>query len=226
MQLVWQALFLFYYGCKAFIKKYTQPICIAVFLFIFFHCLVGHKEERFLFPIFNALPIIVGWGLPDLFSYYERCRKWIAALIKTALIITIVLNTAVLILFAFIPYSQSVYFTSQLKNRFNDKPTTIYYLFRTPYETPGGSPIIFYKTCAENLDLKKITYIDSVRSLTGKDIFIAATYNDIKQRKLLFDSLGYKPAMYSSKLLWSINRFLDSKKINTINDIWVLYRKE
>jgi hypothetical protein len=31
--------------------------------------------------------------------------------------------------------------------------------------------------------------------------------------------------MYSSKTLWDINRFLLSKKISTINDIWVLYRK-
>jgi hypothetical protein len=26
-------------------------------------------------------------------------------------------------------------------------------------------------------------------------------------------------------MLWEINEFLDSKKINTINDIWVLYKK-
>jgi len=32
--------------------------------------------------------------------------------------------------------------------------------------------------------------------------------------------------MYSSNLLWSINEYLASKKINTINDIWVLYKKQ
>ena len=220
------SLILFYYGCKAIIKKYRQPVCIAVFLFIFFHCLIGHKEERFLFPIFNALPIVVGFGLPYLFDYYERCKRWIASVIKLALIITIILNTAVLVLFAAIPYSQSVYFTSQLKKEFADKPATLYYLLRSPYTTPSGSPLVFYKKGAANLELKKITYIDSVRSLTGKDIFIAVTYNDLKQGRPMLDSLGYKPIMYSSKLLWNINEFLHSKKINTINDIWVLYKKE
>src|SRR5205085_3797653 len=112
------SLVLFYYGCKAIIKKYTQPVCIAVFLFIFFHCLVGHKEERFLFPVFNALPIVIGFALPDLFDYYHKCKKWIASLIRFALVITIVLNTVVLILFAVIPYSQSVHFTSKLKKEF------------------------------------------------------------------------------------------------------------
>ena len=142
------------------------------------------------------------------------------------MIITIVLNTAVLILFAFIPYSQSVHFTSKLKNEFENKPAVVYYLFRSPFETPDGSPLIFYKKAFNTLELKKITNADSVRSLTGNDIFIAATYNDIKQSKLSFDSLGYKPVMYSTKLLWNINEFLNSKKINTINDIWVLYKKE
>ena len=220
------SLILFYYGCKGLIKKYKHPICIAVFFFIFFHCLVGHKEERFLFPIFNALPIVVGFGLPYLFNYYENCKRWIASLIKVALIITIVLNTAVLILFAFIPYSQSVYFTSQLKNKFKTDHAIVYYLFRSPYTTPGGSPLVFYRKAAGNLELKKITYIDSVRSLSGKDVFIAVTYNDLKQGRPMLDSLGYKPVMYSSKFLWNINEFLHSKKINTINDIWVLYRKE
>ena len=155
------SLILFYYGCKAIVKKYRQPVCIAVLLFIVSHCLVAHKEERFLFPVFNALPLVVGFGLPYLFDYYERCRKWIAVLFTTALIITIVLNTAVLILFAIIPYSQSVYFTSQLKNEFNGQPVTIYYLFRSPYTTPGGSPLVFYKKEARNLELKKVTYMEA-----------------------------------------------------------------
>jgi phosphatidylinositol glycan class B len=220
------SLILFYYGCKAVIKRFREPIVLAVFLFIFFHCLVGHKEERFLFPVFNALPIVIGFALPDLFDYYSRCKKWIASLIRLALIITIILNTAVLILFAAIPYSQSVHFTSKLKKEFDRRPSTVYYLLRSPFETPGGSPLIFYKRSFNNLDLKKITYADSVRSLLGDNIYLAVTYNDLKQGRPMLDSLGYKPVLYSSKLLWNINEFLASKKINTINDIWVLYKKD
>jgi len=220
------SLVLFYYGCKAIIKKYTQPVVLSVFLFIFFHCLVGHKEERFLFPIFNALPIVVGFGLPYLFKYYDTTRKWIRSVFKIALIITIVLNTALLILFAAIPYSQSVYFTSQLQKEFSGKSATVYYLQRSPYATPGGSPLVFYKNGAENLQMKKITFIDSIRSINANDIYFAVTYNDLKEGRAMLDSLGYKPVIYSSKLLWNINEFLHSKKINTINDIWVLYRKE
>lgn len=219
------SLVLFYYGCKAIIKQWRQPIVLGVFLFIFFHCLVGHKEERFLFPVFNALPIVIGFGLPYLFEYYQKCRRWIAGLIKAALITTIVLNTAVLILFAFIPYSQSVYFTSQLKNKFAGQPARIYYLMRSPYATPGGSPLVFYKNGAKNLQMEKISNIDTVQRIFGNDIYLAVTYNDLKDGRQLLDSLGYKPVIYSSSVLWNINEFLHSKRINTINDIWVLYKK-
>jgi len=172
------------------------------------------------------LPIVVGFGLPYLFEYYEKCKRWIAVLIKTALFITIILNTTVLLLFAAIPYSQSVHFTSQLKNRLADKETTVYYLYRSPYTTPGGSPYVFYKQGAPRMRLERVTYIDSVRSLAGKDVLLAVTYNDLKDGRSMLDSLGFKPVFYSSALLWNLNEFLHSKKINTINDIWVLYKKE
>jgi GPI mannosyltransferase 3 len=221
------SLILFYQGIKTYFKKYNHPVFIPVLLFIIGHCLIGHKEERFLYPIFSALPIIVGYGLPDLINYYKTCKRWIASFIKVMLIITIVINTILLILFTSIPYSQTIYFSKVLKNRFEDKPTTIYCLYRTPFETMSGVPMVFYRKGAKNLDLKYISNIDTVRSLTGNEIFVATTFNESKFRRGLFDSLGYKPVMYSSKLLWNINGFLQSKKIkNTINDVWVLYRKE
>jgi hypothetical protein len=147
-------------------------------------------------------------------------------LFKTAFIVTVVLNTAVLILFAAIPYSQSVHFTGQLRKTFGDQPATVYYLFRSPYTTPAGSPLVFYKKAVPKLQLQKITYIDSVRSLPVNGTYLAVTYNDLKDGMKILDSLGYKPQFYSSNLLWNLNEFLRSKKINTINDIWVLYKKE
>jgi phosphatidylinositol glycan class B len=219
------SIILFYYGIKIYFKKYDHPVFIPVLLFIIGHCLIGHKEERFLYPIFSALPIIVGYSLPDLVNYYHTCKRWISTFIKVTLIITIVINTIVLILFTSIPYSQTIYFSKVLKNKFEDKPTVVYCLYRTPFETMSGIPMVFYRKGAKSLDLKKITYIDSVRNLSGTEIFIATTYNESKLRRGLFDSLGYKPVMYSSRLLWDINEFLDSKKIHTVNDIWVLYKK-
>jgi len=220
------SLILFYYAIKTYFKKYNHPVFIPVLLFIIGHCFIGHKEERFLYPVFSALPLIVGFGLPDLINYYRACKNWIASFIKVLLIITIILNTIVLILFTAIPYSQTIYFSKVLKNKFEDKPATIYCLVRTPFETMSGIPMVFYRKGAKNLQLRVIGVIDSVRSVTGSEIYIATTYNESRQRRPLLDSLGYKPVLYSSKLLWNINEFLNSKKINTINDIWILYKKK
>ena len=218
---------LLYYSIKTFfIKYYKHPVFISVFLFIIGHSIIGHKEERFLYPIFSALPLIAGWSLPGLFNYYENCKKWRAYLIKAALILTIVVNTVLLLLFTFIPYAQTVDFGHSLKKKFGNTPVTIYCLYRTPYETMSGVPMIFYQNGVKNLDLRKVHSPDSLRYLTDKGTYIATTYNEIKPNLSMMDSLGYKPVAYSSKILWSINRFLHSKKKPTVNDAWVLYKKE
>ncbi len=131
----------------------------------------------------------------------------------------------VLLLFTFTPYSQTVYFSYSLK-KINANKTSVYCLARTPLETESGLPMVFYQKGIENIDFKKISINDSVRYLKGNNILIATTFNQIKDNQLLLDSLGYKPILYSSKMLWDLNEYLDSKQINTINDIWILYKKE
>src|SRR5258708_2354188 len=222
------SILLLYYGIKASFKKYSQPLSITVFFFIVGHCLISHKEERFLFPILNILPVLIGWGLSDFANYYEHCKKWIAQLIKGTLIFSGGINIIVLCLLFFTPYSQMIHFSSVLKNRFKG-PVTIYCVPRTPFETESGLPLVFYRKAVPNLHFKKISTNDSVQyintDMTG-DTYLATTYNQILDNLPMIDSLGYKPVAYSSAMLWDINKFLHSKGINTINDIWVLYKKK
>ena len=220
------SLILFYYSIKTLFKKFRHPVFITVLLFIIGHSIIGHKEERFLYPVFSALPLVVGWSLPNLINYYTTCKKWIARLIKAALIITIVVNTVLLLLFTFIPYAQTVDFGRSLKKRFDDKRVTIYCLYRTPFETMSAVPMVFYQNGVKNLNLKKISTPDSLRYLTATDTYIATTFNEIKPNLSMMDSLGYKPVAFSSTILWNINRFLHANKKSTVNDAWVLYKKE
>ncbi len=37
--------------------------------------------------------------------------------------------------------------------------------------------------------------------------------------------MGLQPVMHSSDLLWGVNELLHAKNVNTINEIWVLYKK-
>ena len=216
---------LFYYGIKAFFKKYDHILVLPVVFFIAAHLMIGHKEDRFLFPILNILPIIIGFVLSDLIGYIKTGKKWITYSIKIILFISIFLNTALLVLLTITPYSQTVHFSYKLKKQFKMEEVAVYCLPRTPWETESGGPMVFYQKGIGNIKLKKIFNKDSIRYLANAH-FIAATFNDLKAEKPMLDSLGYKPILYSSKLLWSINEYLSTKKINSINDIWILYKKD
>jgi phosphatidylinositol glycan class B len=214
---------LIWYGLKGCFKKYNHPLVLSVLVFIIGHCMVGHKEERFLFPVFNALPIIIGWGLDDFIEYYNSCKKWVRGLVKAMLVFSISLDLILLALFTITPYSQTVYFSSLIKKAFNNQDQTIYCLSRTPLETESRLPLVFYAT-GMNVTFKKILTNDSLRYLKHAT-YVATTFTQVQDNPLMMDSLGYQPVFYSSKMLWEINEYLDSKKINTINDIWVLYKK-
>jgi phosphatidylinositol glycan class B len=210
----------------AYFKKFSHPIFLSTLLFIVGHSFIGHKEERFLFPIFGALPLLAGWSLPYLINFYQHSKRWLAGLIRVLFIITIIVNFILLGLFTIIPYSQSVYFGYKLKKKFIDSGTVIFCLYRTPYETVSGVPMTFYQKAIKGFSLKKVYSPDSLRQLTASGMYIATTYNEIKPRMQMLDSLGYKPVDFSSPILWKINRFLQSKGKPTVNDSWVLYRKE
>ncbi len=216
----------FYYNLKTFIRnKFFNPIFLSVIIFVIAHSVVGHKEERFIFPVLNVLPLMIGWSVADLVSYYERAGVWIKRIFQSLMGFTIALNILLLIVLTLVPFSQTVEFSYRLKNKFNIDPVVLNGIGQLPFETPSGNPMVFYKNGAKNITQHKIT-IDSIGSLTENPEYITATYNDIKEQKLLLDSLGYKPVLHSSDFLWGLNEWLHKKNINTINEIWVLYQKQ
>ncbi|QJD79495.1 glycosyltransferase family protein [Spirosoma rhododendri] len=219
------SLVLFYYSLKSSPAHLRQPLLWVVAFFVLGHCLVGHKEERFLFPVINAMPIIAGWGLPAFSAYYQRASAGIRLTIRGVIYVSVALNVLILVLFLILnPYYQLIEFGRKLNNRFSGETATIYCLHRTPFETESHLPLTFYRKSVPNLTLVPVQTIDSVRYLNHA--WLATTYNDAKGRMGLLDSLGYKPQLYSSTPLWQVNTRLDANKANTINEIWVLYRKE
>jgi len=216
------AVLLFYYGKISF-QQFKNPLVLTVFFLIAGHFLIGHKEERFMFPAINILPFIIGFGLPAILKSYHNNKTW-RNIFKPVIIFSAVLNIFLLIAIIFIPYGQTVTFANKLNYQFTNQPTDIYCLARTPLETESNLPLIFYRNNS-SVRYVKINTNDSLRYLKPAPVWLAATYNQIKPDKKMIDSLGYKPVAFSSQWLWNINVFLDEKKVNTINDIWVLYRK-
>jgi len=219
------SILLFWYLVKSLFRNYRNPVLLSVVFFIAGHLFVPHKEERFLYPIFSALPLLIGWSLPEFIQYYNRCRRWIAVLIRVTLLLSVMINTVLLALFIITPYSQTVYFGQKLRAEFRKQPVEIHCLRRTPYETLSSIPMTFYSRSYKNIVFIKSGSPDSLLAHTDNKEFLTATYNELKPCLGRIDSLGYKPVLYSSGFLWKVNRFLHARKGPTINDIWVLYRK-
>lgn len=217
---------LMYAGFKrAFLQRPVHPLALSVAFFLLGHCLIAHKEERFLFPVLNVLPVIIGWGLPGLLDWWRRQRKGMRLLFGGMAYFSIGLNAVLLVLLMRTPYSQALYFTSLVKGHFGERPVTIYSLDHTPFETESKLPFVFYQRGAPNLRWRRVSVNDSLRFVRAEAEYVTATYNQVKGQERLLDSLGYERVLYSSRLLWGINEFLDARKVNTINDIWVLYRR-
>lgn len=216
---------LIYYSLKAFFRKISNPLFIIVIVFIVGHCLVSHKEQRFLFPIFNVLPILVGFGLPEFISYYKNTKGWKHNLLAVSLWFSIVVNIVMLILAMFFPFGIGIHFTKKLRDYFSNNEATVYYINRTPYELNHNLGMTFYQQTATNLQFKKIINKDSLAAL-DKGSYFTTNFNLVRNDRQWLDSVGYKAVLYSSGIAWKINEQLAAKKINSINDIWVLYRKE
>ncbi|HUQ64740.1 MAG TPA: hypothetical protein VM101_01195, partial [Flavitalea sp.] len=220
------SIILFYYGIKTFFKKYSNPVFLSVVFFIVIHSLIGHKEERFMFPVFNVMPLIYGWSVPHMLDFYSSSRKLLKAVLRFMMWFTVVLNTLLLLAITFVPYSQTIRFSEKLKNKFHGHPVQLYTLGQTPFQTPSRNPMVFYKNGAPEIQIKRLSSLDSVILFNSQIKYLATTFNEIKDKRNSIDSLGYKPIMYSSELLWKVNELLSKKKINSINEIWVLFKKD
>jgi len=221
------SILLLYFAFRAaIVKKLSNPLSLAVIFFIVGHCIVSHKEDRFLFPILSILPVFIGWGLPDLFQWYQTRKEGFRKWIKGIAVFSITINLIVLVLLFFTPYCQALHFAWRLRRQFKNEEVTIYTVPRSPLETDGGLPFVYYQDGVRNLTFKTLKTADSMRYFNDKATYFATSYNDIKNNKQLPDSLGYEQQFCSSDILWGVNTMLQSMGINTINDVWVLYKKK
>lgn len=218
------SIILFLFAIKSFLKKYTHLVFLTSMLFIIGHSVVGHKEERFVFPVLCIMPVIIGWGLPSLMRFHSSSKKIFRYLLNTIIVFSVGLNVLMLVLLMFNPYCQTIRFTALLKKEFAQRPVNLHCLNRTPFETESKIPITFYKRHFPNLEIIRVDG-EEIKQINYEDQYLAATFDQVVKVKSIIDSLGYKPVFYSSSLLWKLNKFLYSQKAHPINEIWVLYKK-
>ena len=206
---------------KISIQKFKHPLVITCLFFLVGHSMVAHKEERFLFTIINIIPIVLSiGGLDYLIKKYQQSKIY-KYIINTSL----VLNTFLLIAFIFIPYSQSIHFIENLSGNKRIQNKLVYCFERNPLQTESKLPLTFYSHQFKNTQFVNFNSKDSVafKNKPQPEIIIS-TYNDLRDQNFHPETLGYTPVLYSSTLLWKLNVYLEQKGLNSINDIWVVYR--
>jgi phosphatidylinositol glycan class B len=219
------SILVFLFLLRTSVTKYREVIVLSTVLFVVFHSLVGHKEERFIFPVFNAFPLMIGYAVPSIQRLFNVRQRWAGALSSLLLGTTVFLNAVFLLVFCSVPYSQTIVFSEKLSEHFRGQQVSLFCVRQTPFETPSGNQMEFYKLASQNIGVQKIKTFDADVLRQEQPQYLAVAYNEVKDHFELLNEMGYQPVFNSSDLLWNVNDFLHSRKMNTINEIWRLYEK-
>jgi phosphatidylinositol glycan class B len=124
----------------AMFKRPKNIVSMSVIPFLLVHILISHKEPRFLFPLANALPVMVAMGLgPFLQNLTKRRKLW-----KTGINIFWAANILLMIGSSVRPASDYFTFYEFVYKNYNGKSATMLCSSRYPYDL-SGLTIVFYQ---------------------------------------------------------------------------------
>lgn len=152
------------------ILKPKNPIVWSVIPFILIHSIIGHKEMRFLYPIFLFLPVIIIQGIEVLQNKYVQnlsSDKYMRGFIKLIFIV----NAGALLIVMFKPADNQISLYHKLYKDYNE-PTTLYYLKGNPYHRVLD--IYFYRR--KNLSIEPIKSLDDIPE--GKNRLVIQEHRD------------------------------------------------
>ena len=150
--------------------KPKNPIIWSVIPFILIHCIIGHKEMRFLYPVFLFMPVVIIQGLEVLQNKYVKnlsSNKYMMGFTKLAFIV----NTGALLIVMFKPADSQISLYHKLYKDYKE-PTTLYYLEENPYHRVLD--IYFYKR--KNLSVEPIISLNDIPK--GKNKLVVQEHRD------------------------------------------------
>jgi GPI mannosyltransferase 3 len=139
-----------------FLFRWKDPLTWTLIPFLAVHFLIGHKEVRFLFPLFGFVPIVVIRGLEVLTGWkgeeilHHRAVRIFARLFWAA-------NFVALAVVMFYP-AESQARLYQAVYELYPRPVTLYYTGHNPYF--GSTEIFFYKR--KTLKVKEVISFNEI----------------------------------------------------------------
>ncbi len=225
------SLILLFFIFRGFIRKFGDVYSLSVVVFLFFHFIIPHKEDRFLFPVAGILPVILGYGIRD-YTNKLTAKIWknsYPVLFKIIAWTSVILNVFLLYVMLTIPISQSIYFTKKLNNYFdNGENVKIVFFDRTPFETPGLRNVHTYYKHFKNKNIDIIVTADpsefkKMMVHPETNTYFSAAYGQKIDDEKIFD-MGCTPIMVSSPTALEFNQWLNKNNWGSVLDVWILYK--
>ena len=135
------------------VKGFRNPLVWAAVPFFIAHCVISHKETRFLLPMLYALPPLLVLGADALQPpVYARLKKAASARpVKTVLWFIVVVNFILLAAFTFKPARETITVYKWFYHKCAARPLTVLTFNADPYSIVQ-LPVNFYRPPQFRLD--------------------------------------------------------------------------
>ncbi len=135
--------------------------------FLFAHCLVGHKELRFLFPMVFPCVALAALGWPSAWQRYKQ-RGWARVVVGLA----VILNLLVLPIRNLTPANEALPYFRYLYDYAQRTPTTLFAIEKNPYDLVGLQAHFYQSKNLQVQVLPTVVQLDSLPiSTTGLLIY-------------------------------------------------------
>lgn len=222
------SLFLFGLFAKS-LENYKNPYAVAMLFFVVGHSAVGHKEERFVFPVLFFMVYLAAEAYRSSVgtqNFIGRIwtNKYYGWLIKGGVGFSVIINVLFVILLAIEPYKQPIKFIKTINEEFKEQhqPEIISYK-QNPYHTESDLDYHFLSESKLHFTVIK-----------DKAVFLAALnkpsalpkYYTIKYEDAMSDGLENlvqnKKGIVSAGWIWVFTNWLGGNYHVYIPDIWLL----
>jgi len=157
------------------IYKPKSILTWAFLPFLLIHCLIAHKEIRFLFPILGFLPLFIIESLNILQLKIPKKNIYKNKYYRIIKISFLIANFIALAVIVFKPAESNVRLYHSIYNMYN-KPVTLFSLEDNPYI--GTTSVNFYKR--QNLEIIEISEYDEIFQYPAEIKLFVTTNKDKK----------------------------------------------
>ena len=224
------SIFLFGLFAKS-LANFKNPYAVAMLFFVVGHSAVGHKEERFVFPVLFFMVYLAAEAYrssmgTQAFISTLWTNKYYGWLIKGGVVFSIMINVLFVILLAIEPYKQPVKFIKTINEEFKEQPQQEIVSYKqSPYHTESNLDYHFLSENKLNITVikEKEAFLAALNRSSGGTKYYTIKYEDAMNDGL--ESLVQdKKGIVSSGWIWSFANWLGRKYHVYIPDIWLLSR--